>query len=299
MIGKIFNIQRFSTNDGPGIRTTVFLKGCPLSCIWCHNPESKSINPEIFYDSIKCVNCKECEKICKRNQHIFVSDKHIFLRDNCLLCMECVSKCPVGAFEICGKETTVDEVMAEVLKDTEFYVQSGGGITLSGGEPLLQYEFSLKILKEAKKAGIHTAIETSGYFYKELNEIHQYVDLWLYDIKLISEREHIKYTGVSNKKILENLTYLDSIGEKIILRCPIIPDINFTKEHFGKIVNLANELKSIVAIHLEPYHPLGIDKAIKAGKIQKYNNQEFLSADYILPFANYIRSKTMIDVEIL
>ena len=163
----------------------------------------------------------------------------------------------------------------------------------------MQYEFSLKILKEAKKAGIHTAIETSGYFYKELNEIHQYVDLWLYDIKLISEREHIKYTGVSNKKILENLTYLDSIGEKIILRCPIIPDINFTKEHFGKIVNLANELKSIVAIHLEPYHPLGIDKAIKAGKIQKYNNQEFLSADYILPFANYIRSKTMIDVEIL
>lgn len=299
MTGNIFNIQRFSTNDGSGIRTTVFLKGCPLSCIWCHNPESKSVCPDIFYDSRKCVYCKKCEKICKRNRHIFDSGEHIFLRDNCQKCMECVLECPVNALETVGKEMSVDEVIAEVSKDTEFYAHSGGGVTLSGGEPLMQYDFSLEILKEAKVAGLHTAVETSGYCHKELNEISKYVDIWLYDIKLFSESEHIQHTGVSNKTILKNLYFLDSIGANIILRCPIIPDINLTKEHFDSISDLANKLNNVVAIHFEPYHPLGIDKAINLGRTQEYKNKAFLTAEEISPFVNCIERKTNIDIEIL
>ncbi len=208
-------------------------------------------------------------------------------------------ECPVKALEIAGKEISVDEVMAEISKDTEFYAQSGGGITLSGGEPLMQYDFSLEILKEAKAAGLHTAVETSGYCHKELNEISNYVDIWLYDIKLFSESKHIQYTGVSNKIILKNLYFLDSIGAKIILRCPIIPDINNTKEHFDRISVFANKLNNVVAIHFEPYHPLGIDKAINLGRTPEYKRKEFLTAEDISPFANCIRRKTDIVVEIL
>lgn len=299
MTGNIFNIQRFSTSDGPGIRTVVFLKGCPLSCIWCHNPESKLTSPDILYDSRKCINCRKCEKICKHNQHIFDFGKHVFLRDNCKKCMECIIECPVSALEVCGKSVSSDEVVSEILRDTEFYTESGGGITLSGGEPLMQYDFSLEILKKAKKAGIHTAIETSGYCYRELIEISRYVDLWLFDIKLFSESEHIKYAGVSNEIILKNLYYLDSIGERIVLRCPIIPGVNLTNEHFDKIAILANMLKNAVAIHFEPYHPLGFDKADRLGMNQKYENRKFLHIDSIQPFISRIKDKITANIEIL
>lgn len=299
MNGKIFNIQRFSINDGPGIRTTVFMKGCPLSCVWCHNPESQNTFPEMFFDSEKCINCGKCKAVCGQNRHIFDSGKHVFLRDNCALCMKCIVNCPVGIIELCGKDMSSDEAVAEVLRDKEFYEQSGGGITLSGGEPLLQYDFSLEILQKAKQSGIHTAVETSGYCNKELSEICQYVDLWLYDIKVFSEREHVKYTGVSNKKISENLHYLNELGANIVLRCPIIPEINFNENHFGKIADLANKLRNIAEIDLEPYHPMGIDKAKRLGKTQKYKNQCFLSKDDILPLADFLKSKTDTIVKII
>ena len=172
MSGNIFNIQRFSTNDGPGIRTVVFLKGCPLSCIWCHNPESKSSSYDIFYDSKKCINCRECEKICKNNQHIFKEDKHVFLRDNCEKCLLCAKKCPANAMEICGKNATSDEVIKEVMSDIEFYNQSGGGLTLSGGEPLMQYDFSLSILKKANISKVNLA----GYLGVSRQMVYNYLD---------------------------------------------------------------------------------------------------------------------------
>ena len=207
--------------------------------------------------------------------------------------------CPTNALELCGKEITCDEVVEEILKDSEFYTESGGGITISGGEPLFQYDFSLDILKKCKEKGVHTAIETCGYCSEQLLEISRYVDLWLYDIKLMSESDHIRYTGVSNKIILDNLHFLDKIGAKIILRCPIIPGINLNSEHFDDIATLANELNNVVAVHFEPYHPLGIEKTVKLGKIPKYENKEFLNSDTIQPFVDRIKNKTNVDIQIL
>lgn len=297
MNGRIFNIQRFSTSDGPGIRTTVFFKGCPLSCVWCHNPESHNSKNEIFYDARKCIGCTFCEKACKNSCHVF-SDGHIYLRDNCEKCGECASLCPSKAIEVCGSNKSVDEVIDMVMRDVPFYEQSGGGVTLSGGEPLMQLDFATEILKKAKEKGLSTAIETSGYCQKSLCEIAKYVDLWLFDIKLLDENEHKTYTGVSNEKILENLKFLDNIGAKIILRCPIIPDVNLKKEHFESLANLAKSLKNVIAIHLEPYHPLGISKSALLGKQEKFSNSEFLKKEELSDYADFLTQSTKIKTEI-
>ena len=194
---------------------------------------------------------------------------------------------------------TVEELLPILLKDKEFYKNSGGGITLSGGEHLMQYDFSLEILKKAKDAGINTSMETSGYCSRSLEEINNFVDLWLYDIKVLPEKEHIEYTGVLNKKILENLFYLDNSGAEIILRCPIIPDVNMKEEHFEGISKLLMKLNNVKAVNLEPYHPLGIDKAKKAGMVQKYENRKFLSKEEVMPFAEFLKNKTDVKIEIM
>ncbi len=299
MTGNVFNIQRFSTSDGPGIRTTLFLKGCPLSCVWCHNPESKSAKSEIFFNSSACTLCRKCEDICRQHQHNFDQNCHIYLRSNCTSCFECVSNCPAFALEICGNEMTSEDVVLEVLRDVDFYKESGGGVTLSGGEPLMQYDFSLEILKKLKESGIHTAIETSGYSNRDLSEIAKFVDLWLFDIKLFPENEHLRYTGVSNKKIFENLSFLDNIGAKTILRCPIIPGINLTTEHFNKLSTLANSLENVIALQLEPYHPLGIEKASRLGKEQGYANPEFLENEALHSYTQLLSNQTNVTVEII
>lgn len=294
--GKIFNIQRFSISDGPGIRTTVFFKGCPLNCAWCHNPESKSIATEIFYKPDMCVGCGSCARICANNCHTFADSLHTFNREKCDSCGQCANVCYPNALEICGEEKTAEEVMEVVLRDKFFYEESGGGITLSGGEPLMQYDFTLSLLKLAKEQDLHTAIETSGFSSRDLTILNQHTDLWLYDIKLFSEAEHRKYTGVSNKVIFKNLSLLDSIGANIILRCPIIPNVNMTDEHFNKLAELANNHSSITAIHLEPYHPLGLSKAQQLSKTQAYQNDVFLQPSLLQPFADMLRAKTKTEV---
>ncbi len=240
MQGTIFNIQRFCVNDGPGIRTTVFLKGCPLSCVWCHNPESQRFEPEILFYKDKCTGCGRC--------------KCVTAADRDFVCFN-------GAKEICGKTVSADEITAEVLKDKPFYENSGGGVTLSGGEPLAQYDFSLELLKKAKENGIHTAIETCGYAEKsKILEIAKYVDLFLFDCKETDQELHKKYTGVDNKIILDNLKALSDAGSKIILRCPIIPGFNDREEHFKGISEIADKFSGIEHIEIEPFHPLGESK---------------------------------------
>ena len=297
--GKIFNIQRFSTSDGPGIRTVVFMKGCPLNCAWCHNPESKSTATELFYKGELCIACGSCSNVCAVNGHTLTDGVHLFDREKCVRCGKCVEGCYSNALEICGEERTAEEVIDIVLHDKPFYEESGGGITLSGGEPLIQYDFTLSLLKLAKQHGLHTAIETSGFSNRDLTILNDFVDLWLYDIKVFPEEEHIKYTGVSNKVIFDNLYQLDRIGARIILRCPIIPDVNMTPQHFTAIADLANTLDNVTAIHLEPYHPLGLSKAEQLGKGQPYQNNKFLEPSVLEPFADMLREKTKKEVVVL
>ena len=297
--GKIFNIQRFSTSDGSGIRTVVFLKGCPLSCVWCHNPESQSVLPEIFYKKDMCIGCGACINECVEDCHVFNDGTHFLERKNCIHCAKCVGACSSNALEVCGEEKSAEEIIEEVLRDKPFYEESEGGVTLSGGEPLMQYDFTLSLLKLAKNNGLHTAIETSGFSYKNILDLAEYTDLWLYDIKIFPDDEHIKYTGVSNKAIFDNLHLLDKSGADIVLRCPIIPDINMNDEHFDKLVQLANSLSGVLAIHLEPYHPLGISKAEQLSKLQSYQNKKFLEKAELEPFADMLRVKTDKEVIII
>lgn len=245
----IFDIERNSYVDGPGIRTTVFLKGCPLSCVWCHNPESQSFEKQIMFYKSKCIGCGKCREVCPNNLK------------SCDFCGKCELYCPADARKICGKEYTIDEVLKEIVKDKPFYENSGGGVTLSGGEPLAQYDFSLELLKKAKENGMHTAIETCGYAEKsKILEIAKYVDLFLFDCKETDQELHKKYTGVDNKIILDNLKALSDAGSKIILRCPIIPGFNDRAEHFKGISEIAGKLSGIEHIEIEPFHPLGESK---------------------------------------
>lgn len=293
MKGIVFNIQKFSVNDGPGIRTTVFLKGCPLSCIWCHNPESKRAFPELMYSEEKCVMCGKCVHVCDKNVHSFVNNKHVINREACRKCGKCEEECLYDALEIAGKEKSVEEVIEEVMKDKIFYETSNGGITLSGGEPLLQYDFSLEILKRAKQEGLHTAMETCGYTSEEkIREIAPFVDLFLFDYKITNSELHKKYTGVSNEKIIANLRLLNLLNKKIILRCPIIPGINDTEEHFDGIANITNELDGIVEINIEPYHPLGKSKAEKLGVEYELSDLKFTEEEQTQAWIKAVSQRT-------
>jgi len=296
--GKVFNIQRFSTSDGPGIRTVVFLKGCPLNCAWCHNPESKSSMGEVFFKEALCIGCGTCAEVCPVQSHIFIDNIHHFHRESCTACGKCAECCPSCALEMCGEMQPIEKVISSVLRDTPFYQASGGGITLSGGEPLMQYDFSMALLKTAKGHSLHTAVESCGYSLRRLDEIARYVDLWLYDIKLLPEEEHIRYTGVSNRIILQNLYHLSEIGARIILRCPIIPGVNMTSAHFDALAELSCQV-SAEAIHIEPYHPLGISKAAQLGKHQSYSNEAFLKKDALQSFVEQLRKSSRSEVVVL
>lgn len=274
MNGHVFNIQRFSIQDGPGIRTTVFLKGCPLRCAWCHNPESHRMLPEILFDKSKCLNCGACAQIC--SNHSLKNETHIFDRAKCASCGKCAEICLSGALELCGKEMSDTEVIQTALRDKAFY-QNDGGVTLSGGEPLMQKEFSLSLLKLAKENGIHTAVETSGYGTSEtIRDFSEFTDLFLYDIKLTDNDAHVEYTGVSNDRILENLFLINDLKKRIILRCPMIPGVNLTSTHVQNIFSLSEKLSSVESIEFEPYHPLGVNKSRLMGKSAPYDSEEFL-----------------------
>lgn len=273
--GIVFDIQRCSIHDGPGIRTTVFLKGCPLSCKWCHNPESWSFNPELMFNQHKCISCLDCIDSCPVQAHTVVDNQHFFNRDLCIACGNCVKSCFNDALEIKGKKMQVAQVLEEVKKDLEYYQSSGGGLTLSGGEALVQFEFTYALLTEAKKLGIHNCIETSGFLQqKYLKEILSVTDLFLFDYKATDDELHQELTGVSNKMILENLDYLYQQGANIILRCPLIPGVNDSEKHLRGIALVAEKYPSLKGIEIMAYHNLGVEKNIRLGREANYQEKD-------------------------
>ena len=244
----LFDIERNSFVDGPGIRTTVFFKGCNLRCAWCHNPESQSAKPQMMFYKDKCSGCGKCKEICPTP-------------DNCTLCGKCTFYCPADARKVCGREYTVDEVFAEVIKDEAYYDNSGGGVTFSGGECMLQIDFLLEILKKCKENGIHTAVDTAGHIpFESFEKILPYTDLFLYDIKCFDSEKHQKYVGVGNKIILENLSKLFQANAKIWIRVPVISGINDSIEEMHFIKDFLDKNGKFEKIELLPYHAMGENK---------------------------------------
>src|SRR6056297_219502 len=271
----IFNIKKYAIHDGPGIRTTVFFKGCSLNCSWCHNPESKSYKKELFYNQKKCINCFDCVDACNKDALSIVNKKLALKRDKCTGCFDCVNVCFNNALKKAGKIYTVNELFYEINKDRVFYEESGGGITCSGGEPMSSIDFLEKFLKLCKIKKIHTAVDTSGYTkFENFKRILNYTDLFLYDLKFISENKHEKYTGLSNKIIINNLTMLKNNNSSIRIRIPVIPDIN-GKEEIHEIIKFVDKI-GIKKVDLLPYHQAGINKEYRLGKqnVKKYKNPD-------------------------
>lgn len=257
MNANIVEIKRFAVHDGDGIRTTVFFKGCPLKCLWCHNPETISPERQLAFYSHKCVLCKKCAGACEC--HKFSENIHKIDRTKCTICGKCVELCPENALEICGKEMSVDKICEILLKDKKFYDESGGGITLSGGECLLQSEACCEILKVMKQSGINTAVDTCGFVpLYAIERIMSYTDIFLYDIKAIDEETHIKCIGRSNKIILDNLAYLDDHGAKSEIRIPFVPGYNDNELY--RIGDFLSKLNNISGVRILPYHNYAASK---------------------------------------
>lgn len=251
MKANIVEIKRFAVHDGDGIRTTVFFKGCPLKCIWCHNPETISPKRQLAFYRHKCISCGKCAEVC--GCHTFSENMHMVDNKKCIVCGKCTKVCPQSALEIFGTEMSTDDICSVLLKDRDFYAESGGGITLSGGECLLQSEACFEILKTMKQNGINTAVDTCGFVPKSaIDKVMPYTDTFLYDIKAIDEDVHIKCTGQSNKIILDNLIYLDSCGAKSEIRIPFVPSYNAAQ--IKKIAAFLSMLKNIVRVRVLPYH---------------------------------------------
>lgn len=266
---NIINIARFCTDDGPGIRTTVFLKGCPLRCSWCHNPESQNTQPEILWDQKVCHSCGKCAAVCPEGAHSINNGIHSFEAALCAGCGACAKVCPTGALELSGKRLSTKEVFEEAERDLVFYSASGGGVTVSGGEPLMHPGFTAELLRLCKDAGIHTAMETSGFAaWSSWEQVLPYCDLVLFDIKETDEARHEAYTGVPLRPILENLRRLDKTGVSTLLRAPVIPGWNDREEHLLALKALKESLQGCQGLQIMPYHSMG---AYKYEKLQRKN----------------------------
>jgi glycyl-radical enzyme activating protein len=262
----VFDIQRASLHDGPGIRTTIFLKGCPLDCIWCHNPEAITAKRQLFFYFDKCTQCGDCEKVCEDDVHHLIDGKHTIDYDKCTFCGKCVDACNFNVLKIIGAEMNVEDVMHEIMADFDFYTNSGGGMTLSGGEPLAQFSFSMELLKKCKEMGVNTCVETSGFVSAtQFKQILPFVDVFLFDYKVTGSREHKKYTGVPNERILENLDVAYQHGIPIILRCIVVPGINDTEQHFKGICALDAKYPNLQGVEILPYHTMGNSKRTSIG----------------------------------
>lgn len=260
-MGIVFDIQKCSVHDGPGVRTTVFLKGCNIRCKWCHNPESFRVLPNLAYEAKNCIGCGECVLVCHKKTHSLDSGKHEIDFHKCTGCGECLRVCPAKCLKLYGKEMTAEEVIYEVQKDRRYYEGSGGGVTFSGGEPSVQYEFLLSLLLEARKAKLHICLETNGIVSADRWKVlAEYTDLFLLDYKATGEALHKELTGQGNWQMLFNLQYLYQVNKSVILRCPIVPGLNDTKEHFEAIRELKKKYPNIIRAEIMAYHSLGKGK---------------------------------------
>lgn len=294
MKGLIFDIHQYAIYDGPGIRTVVFLKGCPLSCIWCHNPESQYPDPQISYFQEKCLECGKCVDSCP-NKALGLTSKGI-KRDvkRCNLCGNCIKTCPNKVMELVGKEYSVEEVVKIVAADKPFYDNSGGGVTISGGEPTMQYLFLVSLLNNLKLKGIHSAVETCGFFNeKQLDELLELVDLFLFDIKHVDPEIHEKFTGVKNEKIKKNFKKIVEKTEsrKIICRIPIIPNFNKDLDVIKGIADFLNEVNYSNDIHLMPYNKLSKTKYEKVGMGNLYKDMGELSKKELEEISNIFENQ--------
>lgn len=256
--GIVFNIQRFAVHDGPGIRTVVFLKGCNLRCLWCCNPESQSSDPELAINWNLCTTCKKCLDYCPHGANKIVNGEIFYLKENCKLCGLCLHLCPGQSRKLYGRLVGLNEVVEEIKKDKPFYDNSGGGITVSGGEPFLQPKFLLSLLRRSRRELLHMAIETSGYFRWQMidDEILDHVDLMLFDLKLMDEKKHKQFTGQGNQIILRNLAKMvDRV--KTIIRVPVIAGINDDVENINPMIKFILDLKRAEEVNLIPYHNFG------------------------------------------
>lgn len=293
-MAEVSNIQRLCTHDGPGIRTTVFLTGCPLQCWWCHNPENRQHRPadqghRIFYTPGKCVGCGGCQAVCPRGCHQITETDHLYNRERCIGCGRCAEACPTKALEATARTLSVEEILSIIQKDLPFYGEKGG-LTLSGGEPTYQAEACFAILEGARALGISTDLETCGYFPASYCErLVGCVSLFLYDIKDTDPERHLQNTGAPLKPILENLRRIDALGGETVLRCILIHGVNDTEEHGRQLAALFRSLQHCRMIEVLPYHSIGASKWSRLGLSSRDDEKYIPSAQVIADFKQQLR----------
>jgi glycyl-radical enzyme activating protein len=287
--GLITDIQRFSLHDGPGIRTTVFLKGCNLSCAWCHNPETIHCNPELLFYESKCIGCLHCVEVCPSGAQTTINHRHVFLRDLCIHCGQCAAVCYPGASVMAGQEITATDVLKQVLLDEAYYKQSGGGVTISGGEVLVQKDFTYEILKLCRDKNIHTAIETNlASAWENIQALVPVLDLLMLDIKHSDEREHCQWTGSGNAFVFDNLQKLSRVEIPLIIRTPVIPGVNDAEEVIRKIALFISKLPNVQYYELLKFNPLGDAKYQALGKANPFKETHLIEDEMMERLANSV-----------
>lgn len=288
--GTVFNIQRYSLHDGPGIRSIVFFKGCSLRCQWCSNPESQKGAPQVLFVKSRCIGCRACAKVCPANAIVFEENRRI-VQEKCIHCGECAKACMADALEEKGKRVTVREIYEELKKDEIYYSYSRGGITLSGGEALLQPKFAAELFKACRQSGWNTAVETALFVTRDaIDAVLPFTDVFLADFKVFDSAAHQAYTGRPNDRIKENIRYISEQGGAVILRIPLIPGVNDSESNLRATAEFAKNLETITEVDLLPYHRLGVNKYEQLGRDYSLSDLRQPSGKTVQQIADFFKA---------